>query len=565
MPDAKQLTRRGIFALAGAALTPALPAQSDSSSSSPLDWTQIVRRNDEAVAMYLEKQITDPANPWRGTIPDAFELNNPGSASGILVQMLASYLHPQSRYHRAAEIVPRMQLAIDHLLRMQTPDGNIDLLVTNFNSPPDTAFVVLNAALAGKLARNNQQQEAFAALDAYLRRAGTALIKGGMHTPNHRWVACAALAQLYELFGEDAYIKRIDQWLAEGVDINEDGQYSEQSTTVYNAISDNALTTAAKILKRPELLEPVRRNLAAMQYLLHANGEVVTEISHRQDQNTRGTMSRYWYSLRYLALHDQDGRLTALLEQIEPEYAGLADLMADPELARPLPAAQPLPDDYEKVFHQSEIARIRRGKTSATILLRGSSRLLALRHGEAVIEGIRMAAAFFGKGQFVPDAWEKRDGKYVLTQSLDAGYYQPLDQPRQVAWGVENWYKVRSERRRTEVCKIDYRVEILEQKHGFSLRFTASGTDRVPVAIEINLRPGGKLTSCTQAPGAQDAFLAESREFLYQMGADTIRISPTLRENAYTQVRGAEPKLPGPSLYLTGMTPFDHTVEFQWS
>lgn len=548
-----------MLALAGAALSPTLRAQSSS-----LDWAEIVRRNDGAVATYLEKQITDPANPWRGTMPDAFELNNPGTASGILVRMMAAYLHEQSRYHRSKELVARMKLASEHLRRLQTPDGNIDLLVTNFNSPPDTAFVVLNAALAAKLARDHGERELFAAIEPYLRRSGEALLRGGMHTPNHRWVACAALAQLYELFENADYVRRIDQWLAEGVDINADGQYSEQSTTVYNAITDNALAMTAQILKRPELLDPVRRNLAAMQYLLHAGGEVVTEISHRQDQNTQGTMSRYWYALRYLALHDQDGRLASLVEAIEPESAGLAELMAYPELARALPSPEPVPDNYEKVLDEAQIARIRRGETSATILLRGSSRLLAARHGEAVVEGVRMAAAFFGKGQFVPAAWGKRDGKYVLTQSLDAGYYQPFDPPRKVAWGVPNWYEVRPGRQRTEVCNIDYRAEISEQKDGFAVRIVAGGTDRVPVAIEINLRPGGKLEGCSPAPGAQDAFLPDRKEVVYRMGKNAVRIGPTIRENAYTQVRGAEPKLPGPSVYLTGMTPFDHTVELRW-
>ena len=65
---------------------------------------------------------------------------------------------------------------------------------------------------------------------------------------------------------------------------------------------------AAK-LKRPALLDPVRQNLRALMYLLHADGEVVTEISRRQDQYTRGGLAGYWFPLTYLAVADRDGQL----------------------------------------------------------------------------------------------------------------------------------------------------------------------------------------------------------------------------------------------------------------
>jgi hypothetical protein len=48
------------------------------------------------------------------------------------------------------------------------------------------------------------------------------------------------------------------------------------------------------------------------------------------------------------------------------------------------------------------------------------------------------------------------------------------------------------------------------------------------------------------------------------MGGDAIRFGPGLRTTDYTQVRGALPKLPGPSVYLTAYTPFDHTLTFEW-
>ena len=45
------------------------------------------------------------------------------------------------------------------------------------------------------------------------------------------------------------------------------------------------------------------------------------------------------------------------------------------------------------------------------------------------------------------------------------------------------------------------------------------------------------------------------------IGCDSVW--PGFAEHSYTQVRGAEPKLAGPSVYMTGLTPFDRTIDFE--
>lgn len=270
--------------------------------------SELLHRHDRTVQTYLERQITDPTSPWCGTFADASGLYHAGTAGGILLASTAAFLHPGSKFHRDPLLAQRIRLAAGFLERSQSRDGFLDLLITNFNSPPDTAFVVQLVAAATSLARRYGAAELTAPAEKFLRRAMVGLCRGGVHTPNHRWVVCAALAQLYELYGELACLRRIDQWLAEGVDIDQDGQYTERSTTVYNPIVNHAFVVMAHKLKRPELLEPVRRNLESMLYLVHPDGEVVTEISRRQDQYQRGTMGRYWFPLQYLAVHDQDGR-----------------------------------------------------------------------------------------------------------------------------------------------------------------------------------------------------------------------------------------------------------------
>ena len=49
------------------------------------------------------------------------------------------------------------------------------------------------------------------------------MLKGGFHTPNHRWVLSAALSLSLELFPDMDGLEVVEQYLAETIDINADG------------------------------------------------------------------------------------------------------------------------------------------------------------------------------------------------------------------------------------------------------------------------------------------------------------------------------------------------------
>lgn len=534
-------------------------------AAEPTPLSAFVSVNDLRVESYLQRQNTDPESRFRGAIPGATGLHEPGTASGVLVAGVAAYHHPDSKYYRDSQLRQRMKLAADHLVRVQTSDGNYDLHVTNFNSPPDTAFIMRNVATAAFVARKNGDDELFGWMEPSMQRGADGLLKGGIHTPNHRWVACAAMAQLQEVLERPELIRRIDEWLMEGIDIDEDGQYSEQSTTVYNAHVDNCLIEVAHKLNRPELLEPVRKNLETMLHLLHPNYEVVTEISRRQDRNTIGDMAYYWFALRYMARKDDDGRLESVVRAFEPQRGSLASLMEYPELQTPGPKPVAPPEDYAKHFAHSNLVHIRRGKTSASIIPRDNSRFFAVRRGNAVVSGVRVAAAFFGKAQLIPEEASERNGVWTLKQSLEGPYFQPFGDGRKQPWGVDKWYELRVEREQTEVAQFHYTVEIEELSNGFDLRIQAKGTDWVPLAVEVNLREGGELEGVVPAPDHEEAFLLKDGYATYRRDGDELRFGPGIAETGYTQVRGAEAKLSGPSVYLTAFTPFERTLEFRWS
>lgn len=523
---------------------------------------ELAARYDKSAEDLLKRQNTNPNDRHRGSMPDETGLYFMGTAAGILETFASAFLCPQSKFHKNKLMIARAGLAAAYLTREQLPDGNAFLPITNFNSPPDTAFIVNGVATTAWNARQYGSQEVFKMVEPFLQKAAGALVRGGVHTPNHRWVVCSALAQLHALFPSPEIVKRIDQWLAEGIDIDSDGQFTERSAYTYNPIVDRSFVIIAKKLNRPELLEPVRRNLNAMLYLIHADYEVVTEFSRRQDLNQRGTIAPYWFSYAHLARTDKNGQFATIANRFAPVAASLGALLEYPELREQGPAPAAVPGNYEKIFPKIGVARIRRGPVSATVLS-GQNRFFLLRHGAAVIGAVRFASAFFGKGQFASETMEQRDGGFYLTQSLSGPYYQPMDPSRRIT--VDNYDSTRRERKQSEVCRLEQSVFIKESGNGFSVRIQSGGTNDVPLAIEINLREGGKVDGCESLPKVTDGWILPQGFAVYRAGADAIRFGPGAAPHKYTQVRGADVKLPGPSVYITGYTPFDRTLTFEWA
>ncbi|HEY1108482.1 MAG TPA: hypothetical protein VGE76_07620 [Opitutaceae bacterium] len=566
--------REFLLSSAATASLALLPAASRAGEPDEL-LSALIRAHDEAIPKVLATQERRPGHPWYGGIAAEHGFYTVAAANGFVGALAAAACASGSKYYRSKDLVEPLRLAIRAMRQGQHADGTVDYYATNFHSPPDLAFILEGTCPACALLRASPEP-ALAALaeelKGFIAPAAEALVTGGVHTPNHRWVVCAALAWVNRLYPDKRYVDRIDQWLAEGIDIDPDGQYTERSTTVYSPIVDRALITVARLLDRPALYEPVRRNLEMSLYYVHPDGEVVTEASRRQDRGVRASMARYYYSYRTLALRDGNRRFAAMARQIEreaaPRHPGeLTVWLTEPEFGRPLPPEAPLPTDYEKVFSHSGLARIRRGAASGT-LLAGSPIFFSLRKGAAALEAVRFASAFFGKGQFAGDALVVRDGRYVLRQALEGPYYQPLTKD-QIAHGdhvrmTPNGTlspEAKALRKQSNIQKLESTVTIAEEQGRFTLVFSLRGTAHVPVAVELGFRRGGTLEGVREVAGLKEAYLLEAGAGKYRFGGDVIEFGPGRAEHTYTQVRGALPKWDGLSVYLTGVTPFEFTLK----
>ncbi len=558
----------------------ALIAQERGDSGGVRDHALALIQAERRVGQVLASQIVDRAHREAGGfIAPAFGFSYPALVALELRNLGALYCHESSRFHQQAELAGRISLAIGNLEREQHEDGTIDLPTTNFHSPPDTAFVVQDLVLLHRLLLSEQSapaREWRERLERFLRRAAGAIAGGGIHTPNHRWVACAALAGCHRLFGDPLWLRRIDAWLAEGIDCNADGEYTELSNAIYNPVSNRSLMTVAESLDRPALLEPVRRNLEMMLYCIHPDGEVVTDYSRRQDRLTRARASGYYLHYRVMSVRDGNGRMATMADQILADAARrpndgsmaneLSEFMLRPELREERVVRAPLPVSYVRHFVGSNVVRIRRDRLSATIVPR-SSRFFSMRSGTAILEAVRVASAFFGKGQFISGSLDADGRSFRLHQDLEAAYYQPL--PAGAGIPETDWDKLdRAKRERSHICRLSTKITLSEVERGFEMVVSAAGTDRVPIVVEFWFRPGGRIAAASggeiAAANGSTFLLSGSAEYID--GKSKIVIGPIdngqgRADHRWSQVRGAEPPLSDAlPLTIAGFTPFEMKI-----
>ena len=533
------------------------------------EWLQkLVVQNDKGVESFLTYQIKETNSQNLGGVKDGFDILNPHSTAALIQSGSCSLFSEYSKFHKSPGLLANIDLATQYLLKTQHADGTIDLLSTNFHSTPDTGFLVKRLANAYVLMQKSGTpgvEKPLQNLKAFLLKGGEALIVGGIHTPNHRWVVSAALTRLNDLWPNPKYTARINQWLGEHIDMDADGQYNEKSTFIYSSLSDRLLITIAKGLNKPELFENVRRNLDMTMYYVHPNGEIVTDASGRQDKATIGTMENYYYPYRYLAIKDQNGTYTAMCRFIE-KTAGLKIgayldyLLVDPALWSALPAEKAFPVNYVKTFPNSGLVRIRRDQRDST-LIANNPVFFTFMKGNAVLQGLRFASSFFGKGQFQSDKVVQNGKEWVLTQKLEGPYYQPVAKESISPDG--DWEKMpRTSRPQSEIQLLETKVTVRETAGGMEIEVSTMGTERVPAALELIFRPGGELKGVIKIENAKDAWLLKESTGSYRLGEDTISFGPGLALHKNVALRGALPAMDAPTVYLTGFTPFKHTIRF---
>lgn len=466
--------------------------------------------------------------------------------------LVAAYLADGGRHTGDAALVSRAVTHAEALAGMQGASG---LFVggDNVESPPDTAFAINDVCDTLELIRR-AAAPALAPVDQLLGAiadaAAPAMVAGGVHTPNHRWELTAVLARLHRRRADPAVRARAESWLAEGIDLQSDGMFSERSAVYAVFVSNPSLALIGDVFDRPDLHDVVVRNLEATLGLILPDGTVETVHSRRQDQ--RGELfplAPYLVAYRRFAIERARGDLAWAAEHaaaqgiIEPQTV-LTELLLDPRLAERLPDAEPPAATRRAEWAASRL--VVDANPARTLVLYGGSdyptqrrirsglannpTFLRLFAGEVVLDSVRLSRDFFGLGPFRAAGIEHDGDAVVLVERLEGSYYQPLAEGDRRADGA---YDLADESRfsaamsfadrKTETVELRTRIAARPTEDGVELEITTDGPG-LPWALELAFRAGGTFEGAVEM--SDGAVRLDSGTARYRMGGSAVEFGP---------------------------------------
>lgn len=529
--------------------------------------------NDKRVEHLLRNQIKDPQNPEYGGIWEPFSgWAAQKSAMNAIEPFVLAYCTGESRFYRAPEVKKAIEAAFDFCKYIQRPDGTFDLFDCNFYSAPDTAFGIQSLWRAYQiLEKDGSEPEILEKLERLISSSAEGVAAGGFHTPNHRWVISSALLAAWKITGRSEFLNRAQEYLAEGIDCSEDGEFTERSAAIYNIVNDYALVLISGILQDKSLLTFVEKNLNMMMTFYEADGSVFTMNSTRQDNSQKMFPAQYYYLYRDLSEKTGNLRYASfaewILENLVSHHEDCAQLFAfvllHPEWKlRPEIQAEGV-EDFSRLYSHSGIARIRKGKFSAS-LMKENPTPFAVQLGEISIY-LRIGISFFSVRNLLAQTLEKTESGYRLTFSSDGTYKQPFGKNT----GTSDWGEMDHTARQTLVAtRLKVELDLKEQDNGVDLTISTSGCDRVPFKFEFGIPAGVQVINdsfeCLSQPGVQ--LIAKQGDIRVDNGKDCLTFGPAFADNAFIRSRAGivPPSDKNLNLYFTGMTNFSRTISFRF-
>lgn len=539
-------------------------------------YEAMLKKYVDNVENYLKGQIMDESSPHYGGFRSYNdEMVHPGSGIGALGYLIPLYCNKESKYYGSELLYNRAVAALNYTKKIQRPDGTFDNLATNFYSSPDVAFLMHGLVPVYRILESYGEGEKckYLMTELYdiIKKCGYGMTYGGFHTPNHRWMNSSALLMAYNITKIEEFKTMTERYLSEGIDCDENGEYTERSTGMYNAINDIALIYISEETGREELLEHVKRNLDMMFTYFEPDGTVFTQNSTRQDKGYSKTYPHNYYHIYlYMAYKFKDGRYMSMVNRIMEncyEYAGgvpgyLSFYMLRPHLIDFELDESPVPAEYEKFYKVSGVVRKRKENTTLT-LLRNSSNFLFYQTGNLKFY-MKLCASFFAVAQFTPQSIEKVDNQYILTFETSGSYRMPFETPPST-W---QWDKMEHSKRAI-VNKLNMKMQVTveDKDNELLIGIKTEGCDRVPFKAEFCFAPDCVINTedLSIKAIAGDSILIKDGAFEARRGYDAVCIEGAFGKHNYTSdMRGSDPQSKGEfTVYFTEYTNLDKKISIK--
>lgn len=191
----------------------------------------------------------------------------------------------------AAEAACLADGLVGFLARVQRPDGSFDAgFCGDLYQPCNAAFALRPLSEALRHWPPGFPSETKERLREILGRAARACLTGGQNTPNHRWVAAGGLAHASRALEDPTLLEAALAWTRCGIDVDEDGAYSEGSPN-YALVSADMLLDLEALGGRRDLGDVARKSLGYLRTVTLPDGGFAGVASTRYD--TEGSTDSY--------------------------------------------------------------------------------------------------------------------------------------------------------------------------------------------------------------------------------------------------------------------------------
>ena len=538
-------------------------------------YLKMIRDNEDRTRKFMRSQNLQEGSPWYGAFAQPDGVYQAKHTIYGINYMTAVYCNEESIYYHDQKVLDSILKAFDYVDSVQHENGLFDYVTCNFFSAPDTAFCVKKLVpvmeyflFKGEL---TAEEELLKTRTEKVVHAGArGLLCGGFHTPNHRWAIASMLAVCGKMFHDEELTQACYQYLKEGIDCNEDGEFAEKSAGNYNRINNDAMMQLAEALEDPGYDQYAIRNLKLMLKYWEPDDSVFTANSTRFDKDRLCYPEGYYYEYLTLGIRYEIPEFIAMANYImkiveekqihAQDY--LMNFMSRPELVAFESDLCGIPTEYRGLYKDSGIARVRRGHYTYTVM-RGKSNFLHVHNGHIKL-AMKIGGSFCEHRAFIAETIEDVNGEFHLHQTMRGWYYLPFEEKPDTS----DWWKMDNASRNKKMGPdMDIDVIIRETEDGIDVDIKTSGVEGAPWRVELAFGGIERISNdhMTMPIHGDEILVLKDSYFTVSNANSSMEIGPAFGYHHFTEGKeDSEVKTPGAAtVYMTDYTAFHHVISIK--